>query len=46
MFKISNEEKKILLDYLSKKPYVEVYVMIAMIIALKPIEKEDKKVVM
>ena len=49
MFKISNEERKMLLDYMSKKPYAEVYTMVAMIVSLKPIqEKEDKpkKVVM
>ena len=50
MFKISNEERKVLLDYMSKRPYAEVYTMVAMIVALKPIEekKEDKpkKVVM
>ena len=44
MFKISNEERKVILDYMSRKPYAEVYTMVAMIVALKPIEekKEDK----
>ena len=49
MFKISNEERKVLLDYMSKRPYAEVYTMVAMIVSLKPIEeKKDKpkKVVM
>ena len=49
MFKISNEERKVLLDYMSKRPYAEVYTMVAMIVSLKPLEeKEDKpkKVVM
>ena len=43
MFKISKDERKVLLDYMSRKPYAEVYTMVAMIVALKPIEeKEDK----
>jgi hypothetical protein len=42
MFKISNEERKVLLDYMSKKPYAEVYTMVAMIVSLKPLEKEEK----
>ena len=43
MFKISNEERKVLLDYMSKRPYAEVYTMVAMIVSLKPIEEEEKK---
>ena len=31
MFKISNEERKVILDYMSKRPYAEVYTMVAMI---------------
>ena len=50
MFKISKEERQKLLSYLQNKPYAEVYVLIAMLVGLKPIkeEKEDKpkKVVM
>ena len=49
MFKISKDERKVLLDYMSRKPYAEVYTMVAMIVALKPIEEEKdkpKKVVM
>jgi len=42
MFKISNEERKVLLDYMSKRPYAEVYTMIAMIVSLKPLEEEKK----
>ena len=43
MFKISNEERKVILDYMSRKPYAEVYTMVAMIVALKPIEEEKKE---
>ena len=42
MFKISNEERKVILDYMSKRPYAEVYTMVAMIVSLKPLEKEEK----
>ena len=42
MFKISNEERKVILDYMSRKPYAEVYTMVAMIVSLKPLEKEEK----
>ena len=42
MFKISNEERKMLLDYMSKRPYAEVYTMVAMIVSLKPLEEEKK----
>ena len=47
MFKISKEERKVLLDYMARRPYAEVYQMIAMLVGLKPAEnsknKEDKK---
>ncbi len=45
MHKISKEERKILLDYMARRPYAEVYQMIAMLVGLKPLEnsKEDKK---
>ena len=42
MFKISKDERKVLLDYMSRKPYAEVYTMVAMIVSLKPLEKEEK----
>ena len=43
MFKLSQEERTKLLDYMSKKPYAEVYVLIAMLVGLKPVEEEKKK---
>ncbi len=33
---ISIEQRKQLLDYLSKRPYNEVFVLIAMLVGLKP----------
>jgi hypothetical protein len=33
---ISNEQRKVLLDYLSRRPYSEVYTLIAMLVSLKP----------
>ncbi len=36
MFKISDENRKIILKYLSSRPYAEVYQLIAMLVGLKP----------
>ena len=33
---ITNEQRKQLLEYLSKRPYSEVYTLIAMLVSLKP----------
>ena len=33
---ITNEQRKQLLDYLSKRPYAEVFTLIAMLVSLKP----------
>tara|TARA_R100000306_G_scaffold53892_1_gene50894 strand:- start:38 stop:199 length:162 start_codon:yes stop_codon:yes gene_type:complete len=44
MFKISQEERQKLLNYLKSRPYQEVFVLIALIVGLKPIENsKDKK---
>ena len=53
MFKISQEERQKLLNYLKDRPYAEVFTLIALIVGLKPIEnskaienskdKEEKK---
>ena len=46
MLKISNEERKMLLDYMARRPYAEVYQLISMLFALKPNKEkkeEDKK---
>ena len=49
MFKISQEERQKLLNYLKGQPYEQVFTLIALIVGLKPIEnskdktKEDNK---
>jgi hypothetical protein len=48
MFKISQEERQKLLNYLKGRPYEEVFTLIALIVGLKPMEngkdkKDDKK---
>jgi len=43
MFNITKEDRAKLLDYMSKKPYAEVYVLVAMLVGLKPIEEKKKE---
>ena len=48
MFKITQEERQKLLNYLKSRPYEEVFMLIALIVGLKPLEngkdkKDDKK---
>ena len=44
MFKISQEERQKLLNYLKGRPYAEVFTLIALIVGLKPVENsKDKK---
>ena len=47
MFKISDENRKIILKYLSSRPYAEVFQLVAMLAGLKPLEnskdKDEKK---
>ena len=47
MFKLSDEQRKTILKYLSSRPYAEVFQLVAMLVGLKPAEnsknKEDKK---
>ena len=33
---ITNEQRKSLLEYLSRRPYNEVYLLVAMLVSLKP----------
>jgi len=39
---ITNEQRKHLLEYLSRRPYSEVYTLIAMLVGLKPISSSKK----
>ena len=43
MFKISEEQKKELLRYLFKRPYIEAASLINMVAALTPIDKAKEK---
>ena len=43
MFSISQEQKKELLKYLAKRPYIEVAGLVAMIASLEPVTKEKSK---
>ena len=42
MFKMTTEQRKELIDYMARRPYAEVYVMMSMLMSLKPV-KQDKK---
>ena len=42
MFKVPEEDRKIFLEYLAKKPYIEVAGLVARIAAWKKIESKDK----
>jgi len=33
---ITDEQRKMLLEYLSRRPYSEVYLLVAMLVSLKP----------
>ena len=49
MYKISQEERQNLINYLKVRPYEEVFTLIALVVGLKPVEnskdkaKEEKK---
>ena len=43
MFKITQEERQKLLNYLKSRPYEEVFMLIALIVGLKPLEKSKDK---
>ena len=42
MFKVPEEDRKIFLEYLAKKPYLEVAALIARIAGWKKIESKEK----
>ena len=46
MFELSDEQRKIILKYLSSRPYAEVFQLVAMLVGLKPDangKEKDKK---
>ena len=43
MFKISQEDRQKLLNYLKGRPYEEVFTLIALIVGLKTLENGKKK---
>ena len=43
MFEISELQKRDLLKYLAKRPYIEVAGLVAMIASLEPVKKEKEK---
>ena len=43
MFKVSQEERQKLLNYLKGRPYEEVFTLIALIVGLKPMENGKDK---
>ena len=43
MFKISKETRQKLLNYLKTRPFQEVFLLIPLLIGLKPIENSKKK---
>ena len=43
MFKISDEQRKTILKYLSSRPYAEVFQLVAMLVGLKPAENSKDK---
>ena len=43
MFKLSDENRKIILKYLSSRPYAEVFQLVAMLVGLKPVENSKDK---
>ena len=43
MFKISKEERQMLLKYLQNRPYAEVFQLIALIVGLNPVENSKDK---
>ena len=43
MFKLSDENRKVILKYLSSRPYAEVFQLVAMQVGLKPAENSKDK---
>ena len=43
MYEVPEEDRKIILEYLAKRPYIEVAGLVAMIAGLKSVKKENGK---
>ena len=43
MYNVPEEDRKIFLEYLAKRPYIEVAGLVAMIASLEPVKKEKGK---
>ncbi len=43
MYQVSEEDRKIFLEYLSKKPYIEVAALIARLASWKKVDKKTKE---
>jgi|TARA_R110001599_G_scaffold91857_1_gene241020 hypothetical protein len=42
MLELSLKQRKELIDYMARRPYAEVYIMMSMLMSLKPIKEEKK----
>ena len=43
MYKVPEEDRKVFLEYLSRRPYIEVAGLVAMIASLESVKKEKGK---
>ena len=43
MLELTPEQRKDLIDYMARRPYAEVYALMAMLMNLKPVNKDDVK---
>ena len=42
MYKVSEEDRKLFLEFLSRKPYIEVAPLIGMVVSLSPVDSKEK----
>ena len=42
MLQLTLEQRKLLVDYMARRPYAEVYMLMAMLMDLKPIKQDNK----
>jgi len=43
MLELTPEQRKDLIDYMTRRPYAEVYALMAMLMNLKSVNKDDEK---